>query len=325
MSATQQNPTASAALYSLEIDETGKPPPTLIIHGEPGIGKTTFGTQAPGCVLVATEDGAAAVRVPKLPANRKAEAWEELFGAVEYLLTSDHDRKWLVLDTLNGAAKLCSEYVCKKSFDGLWESTKGQEGYSAWGRGAKETARELQRLLNMLDRLKTEKAMGLILLSHTAPVRTSNMFGSDFQESAPNLERPVLEAVKAWADQIAYAGRDIRASVREGEKTAKISMVGDTRWLWFEGQAGCVAKNRVGYEMPSKIQLDWSTYEAELNKDHTGQLVDQVLELLKTAAADVVAVIEGKLRGGIINNESLADLGTNKLESLIGWLIQKAG
>ena len=76
------------------------PPPRLIIYGQPKIGKTTFGSQAPNPIFIQTEDGAAGVQVPKIP-ETPCETWEELVTCLRTIGKEDHDRKTVVLDTVD--------------------------------------------------------------------------------------------------------------------------------------------------------------------------------------------------------------------------------
>ena len=299
-----------------------RPPPRIVVYGDAGVGKTTLGANAPNSVIVPTEDGALGADAPLMP-KHKVKTWQELLDTVRSLLVDEHDRQWVVIDTINGASTLCAQHVCNRDFGGRWESIRGAEGYNAWARGPKETAREIVVLLDLLDGLQQKRDMGVMLLAHAAPVKQSNMFGADFYESAPSLDKPVLEIVKAWADQIAYAGREVRAATRDGERRAKVSMVSDARHLWFEGQPGIVAKNRIGYEMPARILLDWDTYEAELNRDHTSDFVAQALEMCGQADETAHEIVRKRL-GGEISSEALEKIGVKKLQALIGWLLKRS-
>lgn len=296
-----------------------RPPPRIVVYGDAGIGKTTLGANAPNSVIVPTEDGALGADAPLMP-NHKVKTWQELLDTARSLLVDEHDRQWVVIDTINGASTLCAQHVCNRDFGGHWG---GKDGYNAWNHGAKETAREMVALLDLLDGLQQVRGMGVMLLAHAAPVKQSNMFGVDFYESAPALDKPVLDLIKAWADQIAYAGRDVRAATRDGERRAKVSMVSKTRYLWFEGQPGMVAKNRVGYEMPAQIELGWDTYEYELARDHAADFVSQAIELLSLADEATRGVIRQRM-GGEITPEALAKIGVKKLQSLIGWLLKRS-
>jgi hypothetical protein len=45
-------------------------------------------------------------------------SWEEPLAAIRALIDQDHAYKSLVIDTLNGAERLCHEHVCARDFGG---------------------------------------------------------------------------------------------------------------------------------------------------------------------------------------------------------------
>ena len=63
-------------------------PPRLVLHGEPGIGKTSFGANAPGCVFIKTESGCDALGVPALPVDGVCETWEQVLQAYDAVIAN---------------------------------------------------------------------------------------------------------------------------------------------------------------------------------------------------------------------------------------------
>lgn len=298
-----------------------KPLPRLVIYGEPGVGKTTFGASAPDAILVPTEDGALGVDVARVPAKGRCETWPDLLAATKVAAEAEGFR-WLVIDTLNAAEHLCAQHVCDRDFGGRWNTAKGQEGYSSYGKGDKATAEEFRALLAILDTAQQKHGKGVVLLSHAGLMKSGNALGADYQKFAGDMGKNVWALVCGWADQVAHACREIRVSAREGEK-AKAQAIGSERWLVFEGGPGRDAKSRAGYEMPERVLLSWQDYEDALGSDRCAALVAQALDLIKAASAEVRGVIEKRL-GGPATEAALAKVPKAKLEATINWLMAKA-
>ena len=56
----------SISLASLSRVKASRPP-IIVVHGPPGIGKTTFAASAPGAVFVRTEDGLGHIEADAFP------------------------------------------------------------------------------------------------------------------------------------------------------------------------------------------------------------------------------------------------------------------
>src|SRR5215207_8519510 len=97
-----------------------------VIYGPEGVGKTSLAAAAPRPAVLMTrgETGLQTLidagRVPPTPHFPELQSWVDLLGAVEALRSGDHDHRTLVIDTVNGAERLCHEHVCARDFGGRW-------------------------------------------------------------------------------------------------------------------------------------------------------------------------------------------------------------
>ena len=242
------------------------PPPITIIYGQPKIGKTTFACGAPKPIVIQTERGAAGLPVPKIPPS-PCDSWGQLLECVSALLKDDHDRKTVILDTVDLAETLCMDHVCRKMFDNDWDK------YAAYGRGAVATAGEFRRLVNGLTMLRDNLEMNVIVIAHEGLQRGANMMGDDYQKFGGKLDKRTWATIRDWADQVLHATMKMHVTGgdhdrRTGKQTslAKVKGSGDERVLISHGSPARDAGCRAGYELPKEINLSWEEYHQHMKE-----------------------------------------------------------
>ncbi len=298
--------------------------PRLVVHGEPGIGKTTLGANAPGCVFIKTESGCDALDVPSLPVDGVCESWQDVLDAYDAILASPEGVEWVVLDSLNGAHQLCRQHVCDRDFHGIWVSKKGVEGYNAWANGDKASAIEVRQLLSKADEVRN-KGIGIIMLGHTGLHKQGDACGPDFYKFGMEMESRSWNLVLQWADQVAHACREFNTGKRDGENRAKATMLNTDRWLVFDGGPSRDAKCRAGYDMPAKIILSWEEYEAKMKGNSIEVLRAQALSLLADASDDVKKIITDRLeaKGAAAVKKKINAMPLQRVQTMVNWLLAK--
>jgi hypothetical protein len=296
-----------------KMPEVRKKPPRMVLYGEPKIGKTSFAASAPNTVVLPTEEGAENIDVMRLPLEGVSNSWDEVLLALRTLRGGKHEFKWLAIDTVNGAERLLQNEVCREKFGNDWTS------YASFGRGDKVVGQRFGALLELLDDVRHERNMGIILICHQGLQKAGNALGEDFQKFAPSLHKHVWSLVCGWADQIGYAARNLRVQTNKGEQRAKAEAIGTERWITFEGGPALDAGCRVGYEMPSRILLDWHTYEKELNEDPKLRLAEQAYTMWR-AASEKTKRATSDVVGDNPTQRSLKKLPKIRLEGMLNFL-----
>ena len=82
----------------LEHVQTGREnrPPRLMIYGQEGVGKSTYGASAPDAIFIQTEDGLGEINCHKFPL---AKSLDEVLAELTALRDEDHNYKTVVIDS----------------------------------------------------------------------------------------------------------------------------------------------------------------------------------------------------------------------------------
>jgi hypothetical protein len=195
-------------------------------------------------------------QIPQTPHfPNAAESWDDLNAQVDLLLTNDHGYKTVVIDTLNGAEALCHEHTCQRDYGG--DMISHERGFMAFHKGYTVALQYWRELLTKLDRLRIEKRMSIILLSHGAVVTYKNPEGSDYGRYAGKLHDKTWAVSKEWADVVLFGSYKTATLGKHGKEetdpTKRAKAVGGTeRILLSERSAAYDAKNRLG--LPPEIE-----------------------------------------------------------------------
>ena len=271
-------------------------PSRLILHGVEGVGKSSFAAFAPLPIFMMArgETGLETLidsgRLHDVPHFPEIGSWEDLIGGIETLIHEQHTYKTLVIDTLNGAERLCHESVCARLFNNDW----GKQGFTSYQQGFEASLADWRQLLFLLDQLREQKRMAIICLCHSKVKTFKNPEGADFDRYAPDMHDKTWGLTHKWSDIVLFAkfetivtgGSVPEGSVKAGKKGKGVG--GQTRMMFSERHASYDAKNRNG--LPEEIEMGdsgkaaWSNFLTALK---SGKAV--VANSEKTEAGKAVA------------------------------------
>ena len=227
-------------------------PSRIIFHGVEGIGKTSLGayTIRPIFAMTRGETGLLSLidngLVPETDHFDESKTWTDLLIALNYLIVETRENKTFVLDTLNGAERLCFEHICSQKYGGNWES------FQAYGRGPEVAMQEWVNFLALLDRLREARRMAVVLLCHTKIKTFKNPEGDDYDRYAPDLHDKIWGLTAKWADIILFGNFETFAKKEKGALRAK-GVGGNNRIMYTQRTAAWDAKNRSG--LPTEIPM----------------------------------------------------------------------
>lgn len=234
------------------VSTTGKNLPSrTVLYATPGWGKSSLSCYTPAPIVLMTrgEDGLRTLLdrglvPPTAHFEDDAQTWNEVLMACRELLVNQHEYKTLVLDTLNGAERLCVEHVTDKEYGG------SSEKFAAYGKGVDSTVTEWLKLLDLFTRLR-DKGMSIFLLAHSKIATFKSPESADYDRYSPDMGNKVWAQTGKWADHVLFG--QLETFVQKDDTKAKKGKAsgGRSRMLYCENTAVAEAKNRAG--LPPEI------------------------------------------------------------------------
>ncbi len=225
-------------------------PPRIIIFGDPGIGKSTFGAQAPSPIFIQCEDGLGTLDVPAFPL---ASRYEDVLEAIGALYQEDHEYQTVVIDSLDWLEPLIWERTCRE----LGVASIESPGY---GRGYVEAARFWHEFFRGITALRDARNMTVIMTAHSQIVRVEDPLLSAYDRHDLKLHKRASALAEEYSDCILFAAHEVRM-IGEQQKFAKekrMRAVAEGRIMHTVGQPAFLAKNRYGLYSP--LELSWQAF-----------------------------------------------------------------
>ena len=257
-------------------------PPRIVIHGGPGIGKTTLASRAPSPVFLDLEHGTLQIDVARIEG---IETWDGLLAALRALATEPHDFKTVVIDTLDRAEWLCWQHICQtERVPNIEKVGKG------FGKGYTAAYEAFRGLAAALEKLRTERGMAVILIAHSKVEKAPNAAGDEYERWTLKVHKQIAGLFYEQFDAILFARLQVYTRKTEAGRTKG---VGDARVLETQESPAWLAKNR--YALPASLPLSWEDLDAAMNR----------------GAAAVVAAIRAEVDTALVR---FAELDTDAAE-----------
>ena len=215
-----------------------------VLHGPPGVGKTTLAASMPNPLILDTEKGARRIDCHRVEVGD----WMTLKGTLVELARESMGYRTIVVDSADWAEELLCLYLATK------DEKQRHPDDLPYGQGGVLIAKHFSAMLADCSVL-VERGINVVFVAHSVVKRVSP---PDLEEAYDRYElklRPkVAPKLLEWADAVLFA--NFKTRVVEGEDGKLRGRGGKERRLFCERSAAWDAKNRFGLppELPMTIE-----------------------------------------------------------------------
>jgi AAA domain len=231
-------------------------PPRILCYGVEGIGKSTFGSQAPKPIFIQTEDGLDEINCDKFPLSNN---FNEVVSALAELRSEKHEYETVVVDSLDWLERLIWDAVCNEY--GVKSIEKADGGYA---RGYSHALVYWRQIIDALNSLRNNRNMVVLLIAHSKIERFEDPELPSYDRYSPRLHKHAAALMSEWCDALLFATRKIRTQSEDAGFNRKRTIAhalgkdGGERILRCVGGPSCVAKNR--YAITEELPLEWAAF-----------------------------------------------------------------
>ncbi len=219
-----------------------KRPYFIALYGQSGLGKSTFGAEAPNPIFIDTEKGLAHLDVKAF----QPESYDQVLAFVDELLNTKHNYETLVIDTLDHMETLVFREVCKSQEKNHIEDISYKRGYIF----AVDEWRKLTSKLSLL-----REKMNVVLLAHSITKNEKNPMGEDYIRYQLKIHEKAAALITEVVDALLFTSYEVFTKKIDG----KTKGFGEgARVVHTESRPGFHAKNR--YSLPETLSLSWGDF-----------------------------------------------------------------
>lgn len=230
-------------------------PPRILVHGVPGIGKSTFGASLPAPIFVQAEDGLDGVNAQAFPL---AESFDDVLEQLRVIYEEGRDTyKTVVIDTIDALERMIWAKVAKD------HNVENIEGIP-YGKGYIFAANYWQQLLGVFNFLR-QNGFIICLLCHTNVKRFQSPTTDAYDRYELSLHKGANALLVEWCDIVGFANWQVMTKSEDAGFNKKVNKGVGTgqRLLHLSERPAWIAKNR--YSLPDELPFSWADLSAALN------------------------------------------------------------
>ena len=225
-------------------------PRRTMIYGPHGVGKSTFGAQAPGEIFLPTEDGIGNIDCASFPL---IESLDDFKAALRSLYREEHSYQTIVIDSLDWLERMIWATACLDA---------GEKNIAdiPYGRGYANALPIWEGILKSLTKLRLDKKLGVVLIAHSKIERFEDPEQESYDRYSPKLHKLASGICQEWSDEVLFATYKVFTKQNEEGFNRKRTVGVGTgeRVLRTNTRPAHIAKNRLG--LPDEIPMTWTAY-----------------------------------------------------------------
>lgn len=236
----------------------------MLLYAGDGIGKTSLSFEWPNPIYLPTRGEKPPADAPEVPTPGIITSWEDVEGMFGELLTTKHDFKTVIVDSLDGLAPYVEAVTARRiGAASVDDNSKGSS--AAYGNGYKESEVEWADFMKGCEAL-SQAGMNVVLLAHYEIRNFKSPTTDPYDMYDVALNKRAAPVVRAKCDVVAFMNRSVSIKEKEINRNTKASHAEGGREIVIHaaGGAGFHAKNRFG--LPASIVYKKGQGYAALSK-----------------------------------------------------------